>query len=146
ATTTKLGGNPLTKVRNYYRRQHSPEFKTLFDQVEKWREEDAAIDKAIPLTMVAREMEKPRETFMLARGEDDKKGDKVEPGMPSVLPPWPSGAPTNRLGFARWLLEPSHPLTARVTVNRFWQQYFGVGLVKTTEDFGAQGEHPSHPE
>ena len=146
ATTAKLNATQQTKVRNFYRREHSPEFKQTFDNVEKYREEDAAIDKAIPVTMVAKEMEKPRDTFMLVRGEYDKKGDKVRPGVPAVLPPLPAGAPTNRLGFARWLIDPSHPLTARVTVNRFWQQYFGTGLVKTTEDFGAQGEHPSHPE
>ena len=143
--TAKLTGPQQAKVRNFYRREHSPEFKTLFAQVEKWREEDGSIEKAIPVTMVAKEMEKPRETFMLTRGEYDKKGDKVEPGVPSFLPPLPAGAPTNRLSLARWLVDPSHPLTARVTVNRFWQQYFGTGLVKTTEDFGAQGEHPSHP-
>ena len=114
--------------------------------MDKWREEDATIERAIPMTMVAREMDKPRDTFMLVRGEYDKKGDKAEPGVPAILPPWPDGAPTNRLGLARWLVDPSHPLTARVTVNRFWQQYFGTGLVKTTEDFGVQGEHPSHPE
>jgi hypothetical protein len=96
--------------------------------------------------MVAKEMEKQRETFMLMRGEYDKRGDKVEPGVPAILPPLPRGAPTNRLGLAKWLVDPSHPLTARVTVNRFWQQYFGVGFVKTAEDFGMQGEHPSHPE
>jgi len=146
ATTARLTGNQKTKVRNYYRRLNSPELKQLFDNAEKWREEDAAIEKVIPMTMVAREMDKPRETFMLVRGEYDKKGEQVGPGVPAVLPPWPKDAPTNRLGFARWLLDPSHPLTARVTVNRFWQQYFGVGLVKTTEDFGVQGEHPSHPE
>ncbi|HXJ76995.1 MAG TPA: DUF1553 domain-containing protein, partial [Candidatus Dormibacteraeota bacterium] len=95
---------------------------------------------------VAKEMDKPRETFMLMRGEYDKKGDKVTPGLPAFLPPFPSGAPTNRLGLARWLVDPNHPLTARVTVNRFWQQYFGVGLVKTAEDFGVQGENPSHPQ
>jgi hypothetical protein len=96
--------------------------------------------------MVAKEVEQPRETFMLMRGEYDKKGDKVEAGVPAILPPLPKDAPTNRLGFAKWLVEPSHPLTARVTVNRFWQQYFGVGFVKTAEDFGVQGERPSHPD
>ena len=145
ATTTKLNGAQQTKVRNYYRRQHSPEFKATFVEVEKWREEESATDKAIPTTMVAKEMEKPRETFMLMRGEYDKKGDKVAPGVPAMLPPLPKDAPTNRLGLAMWLVDPSHPLTARVTVNRFWQQFFGVGLVKTAEDFGVQGEQPSHP-
>jgi hypothetical protein len=96
--------------------------------------------------MVAKEMSTPRETFMLVRGEYDKKGDKASPGVPSILPPFPKDAPTNRFGLAQWLLDPNHPLTARVIVNRFWQQYFGVGLVKTTEDFGVQGERPSHPE
>ena len=146
ATTTKLNGPQATKVRNFYRREHSSEFKELFEKTDKWKEEDTAIDKAIPVTMVAKEMEKQRETFMLMRGEYDKKGDKVEPGVPAILPPLPAGAPTNRLGLAKWLMDPSHPLTARVTVNRFWQQYFGVGFVKTTEDFGVQGDHPSHPE
>jgi hypothetical protein len=144
ATASKLNGPQAAKVRNFYRREHSPEFKKLFDKMDQWKEEDAAIDKAIPVTMVAKEMEKPRETFMLMRGEYDKKGDKVEPGVPAILPPLPAGAPTNRLGLAKWLVDPSHPLTARVTVNRFWQQYFGVGFVKTAEDFGVQGENPSH--
>ena len=96
--------------------------------------------------MVAKEADKPRETRLLMRGEYDKKGEKVEPGVPAILPPWPKDEPKNRLGLARWMVDPSHPLTARVTVNRFWQQYFGVGIVKTVEDFGVQGERPSHPE
>lgn len=146
ATTRELKGNNLKKVRNHYRRQNSTEFKTLFDQVEKMREEESALEKAIPTTMVAKDSDKPRETVMLMRGEYDKKGEKVPAGVPAILPPLPKDAPTNRLGLAKWLLDPSHPLTARVTVNRFWQQYFGVGLVKTTEDFGVQGERPSHPE
>ncbi|HYV31046.1 MAG TPA: DUF1553 domain-containing protein, partial [Candidatus Binatia bacterium] len=146
ATAKELRGAQLTKVRNFYRREHSTEFKKLLATVDQWREENSAIEKAIPVTMVAKEMDKPRETFVLMRGEYDKKGDKVEPGVPSVLPPLPAGVPKNRLGLARWLVSPTHPLTARVTVNRFWQQYFGLGLVKTTEDFGAQGEPPSHPE
>src|SRR5207237_8022510 len=94
----------------------------------------------------AKEMRRRGNTFILLRGEYAKKGEKVEPGVPSILPPWPKDAPTNRLGLAIWLVDPSHPLTARVTVNRLWQQYFGVGLVKTAEDFGVQGERPSHPE
>jgi hypothetical protein len=146
ATTTAPSGAQQSKVRNFYRRQHSPEFKETSDQVVKWKDEDAGIDKAIPTTMVAKEMEKSRETFMLVRGEYDKKGDKVSPGVPAFLPPLPPDAPTNRLGLAKWLVDPSHPLTARVVVNRFWQQYFGVGLVKTAEDFGVQGEPPSNPE
>lgn len=146
ATTKKLKGSQMATVRNFYRREHSADFKQLFGNMEKWREEEGNIEKAIPTTMVAKEMDKARETFILMRGEYDKKGEKVGPGVPAVLPPFPKGEPTNRLGFAKWLVAPSHPLTARVTVNRFWQQYFGVGFVKTTEDFGVQGENPSHPE
>jgi hypothetical protein len=146
ATTRTLNGPQQTKVRNFYRRQHSPEFKSLFDNVDKWREENTALDRQIPTTMVAKEMEKPRDTTILMRGEYDKKGDKVSPGVPAILPPLPIDTDTNRLGLARWLASPSHPLTARVTMNRFWQQYFGIGLVKTTEDFGVQGERPSHPQ
>ena len=146
ATSTKLDGKPKTKVRDHFRRVNSPEFKQLSEEMAKYREEDSGIEKVIPTTMVSKEMDQRRETFTLMRGEYDKKGDKVEPGVPSILPPWPSGQPTNRLGFARWLVDPSHPLMARVTVNRLWQQYFGVGLVKTVEDFGVQGERPSHPE
>src|SRR5207244_3534818 len=96
--------------------------------------------------MVMQEMPKPRDTFMLVRGQYDKKGEKVTAGMPASLPPVPPGAPANRLGLARWLVEPQQPLTARVIVNRYWQMFFGTGLVKTAEDFGSQGELPSHPE
>jgi hypothetical protein len=83
---------------------------------------------------------------MLKRGEYDQRGDKVSRAVPAFLPPLPPGAPVNRLGLARWLVAPNHPLTARVAVNRFWLQVFGTALVKTAEDFGAQGEPPSHPE
>ena len=77
-----------------------------------------------------------RDTFILVRGAYDKPGDKVTAAVPGCLPPLPEGVPVNRLGLARWLVDPQHPLTARVTVNRFWQQYFGTGIVKTAEDFG----------
>ena len=146
ATTDKLSGTNQQKVRNYFRRIKSPVFKELFNDMTDWREEQAGIEKTIPTTMVAKEMSAPRETFILMRGEYDKKGDQVPRGVPAILPPLPKDAPTNRLGLAKWLVDPNHPLTARVTVNRFWQQYFGVGLVKTAEDFGVQGERPSHPE
>jgi len=112
------------KAREYYRRTNAPEWKKLFEEVAKWRDEDNAIEKAIPTTLVAKEMEKPRETFMLARGEYDKKGDKVSAGVPSILPPLPKGAPTNRLGLAKWLVDPSHPLMARVTVKPFLATIF----------------------
>ena len=146
ATTKELSTEQAVQTRNYYRREHSPEFKSNFEQVAKWREENEAVDKAIPTTLVAKEMDKARETFLLMRGEYDKKGDRIEPTVPSILSPFPAGAPTNRLGLAQWLIDPAHPLTARVMVNRLWQQFFGVGLVKTSDDFGIQGEPPTHPQ
>ena len=98
--------------------------------------------------MVMEDLPEPRETFVLSRGryEMPDKNRKVEPGVPACLPTPPSDAPRNRLGLARWLVAPDHPLTSRVTVNRIWQHHFGTGLVKTAENFGVQGEIPSHPE
>ena len=106
---------------------------------------DRLID-SFPTVMVMEDSRTPRETHLLVRGAYDRPGDRVDPGIPSVLPPLTAGAPRNRLGLARWMVDPSNPLTARVAVNRFWQNAFGVGLVKTVEDFGSQGEWPSHPE
>ncbi|HYT61291.1 MAG TPA: PSD1 and planctomycete cytochrome C domain-containing protein [Haliangiales bacterium] len=146
AATGEPAGSDKAPVRDFYRRATSPAFKELYDQMARWREQNEAVEKAIPTTMIAKEADKPRDTFVLVRGEYDKKGEKVEPGVPAILPPWPRNAPKNRLGLAQWLLDPSHPLTARVTANRFWQQCFGVGIVKTVEDFGVQGERPFHPE
>lgn len=88
----------------------------------------------------------PRDTKVLIRGQYDKPGESVTAGLPAVLPPLPAGAPLNRLGLARWIVDPSHPLTARVWVNRAWERFFGTGLVKTTENLGSQSEFPSHPE
>jgi hypothetical protein len=110
----------------------------------------AAIEKqkaaAVPATMIMQDMAQPRTTHILDRGQYNKPTDKVTVGVPAIFPPMAKNAPQNRLGFARWLVSPAHPLTARVAVNRYWQRLFGVGLVKTSEDFGVQGELPSHPE
>src|SRR5205807_7227078 len=88
----------------------------------------------------------PPEAYVLFRGDYDKRRDKVTAATPEALPPLPDDLPKNRLGFAKWLLRPEHPLTTRVTVNRFWQEVFGTGLVRTTGDFGVSGELPTHPE
>ncbi|MBP6824270.1 MAG: DUF1549 domain-containing protein [Acidobacteria bacterium] len=100
----------------------------------------------LPPLMVMQEMPQPRPAQILKRGAYDAPGETVERGVPAALPPMAAGLPNNRLGFARWLVSKEHPLTSRVAVNRFWQMLFGAGLVKTSEDFGAQGEAPSHPE
>ncbi len=93
-----------------------------------------------------RELREPRPTFLLQRGAYDAPGDEVHPQTPASLSLLPEDAPHNRLGLARWLTDAAHPLTARVAVNRFWQSLFGRGLVVTAEDFGRQGQPPSHPE
>ncbi len=100
----------------------------------------------LPTLMVMQEMPQPRPAFVLRRGAYDAPGERVERAVPAALPPMAAEYPNNRLGFARWLTGKKHPLTARVAVNRFWQMLFGAGLVKTTEDFGLQGELPSHPD
>jgi hypothetical protein len=119
----------------------------LFQQRTALREELFALRRSLPTAMVMEEMSPPRPAHVLTRGNYDQPAERVEPGVPeSLIAPWPAGAPRNRLGLAQWLTQPSHPLTARVVVNRFWAQLFGTGLVKTLEDFGYQSEWPSHPE
>ena len=105
----------------------------------------AAVD-ATPAITVMRETAEPRPAFLLERGMYDQPGEPVTADTPAFLPPFPDDAPRNRLGLARWLTDPDHPLTARVAVNRYWQLLFGRGLVDTPEDFGNQGSPPSHPE
>jgi len=118
----------------------------LSAELEQKQTARAALLTAIPVTLVMKERVEPRPAHIHIRGAYDQLGERVERNTPSFLPPMKekSGIKT-RMDFAKWLVEPSHPLTARVAVNRFWQQLFGVGLVKTSEDFGAQGEWPSHP-
>jgi hypothetical protein len=108
--------------------------------------EQAAIRKRGTIAHVMHEKPEMPKAFVLSRGDYDKRLDEVQPGTPVALPAFPEGAPRNRLGLAQWLLLSSHPLTSRVTVNRFWQEVFGTGLVRTSGDFGITGELPSHPE
>lgn len=135
------------KIAAYYLENHSPEnARKARERVVLARQQVRQFSESFPTTMVMEEMPNPRETCVLTRGAYDKRGEKVTPGVPACLPPLPSGAAANRLGFARWVADPANPLTARVAVNRIWQMYFGTGLVKTAEDFGSQGEWPTHPE
>jgi hypothetical protein len=106
---------------------------------------NAAMD-AIPAISIMRESESVRENFVLKRGSYENHGESVTPGTPAFLPPFPEDAPRNRLGLAQWLTSSNHPLTARVAVNRYWQLMFGRGLVRTPEDFGVQGQSPTHPD
>ncbi|GIW86725.1 MAG: peptidyl-prolyl cis-trans isomerase [Isosphaeraceae bacterium] len=123
-----------------------PALQPLKAEVARWEAEFRALDESIPTTLVSQERAEPRPAYILERGEYDKPGEKVERGTPAFLPPMPAGEPVNRLTFARWLVSAEHPLTARVAVNRLWQQFYGVGLVKTAEDFGSQGEPPVNQE
>jgi hypothetical protein len=123
------------------------------DAVRKLREtlgtEQAAREKfyaSIPTVMIMADSAQPRPTFVLKRGAYDAPGEPVTPGVPEVLPQLRPDWPNNRVGLARWIVDPQNPLTARVTVNRLWASFFGIGIVKTVDDFGSQGEWPVHPE
>ncbi|MCE9611536.1 MAG: PSD1 and planctomycete cytochrome C domain-containing protein [Chthoniobacter sp.] len=116
------------------------------DALKKQRD---TFEAGTPSTFIWRDLDKPHEAFVMLRGQYDKPGDKVMPGTPAIFPPLKKAdenARATRLDLAKWLVSAEHPLTARVTVNRFWQQFFGTGLVKSSGDFGSQGEMPSHPE
>jgi hypothetical protein len=103
------------------------------------------LDKKVPTTLVWKEKPQPVPAKLLIRGDYDQPGDVVPRAIPAVLPPMAKDLPNDRLGFAKWLVSPEHPLTARVAINRTWQEFFGTGIVRTSEDFGNQGERPSHP-
>ena len=131
---------------DHHLKSNDPEYQALLTKLDETRQREAKLIEAVPTVMIMSEMSPPRPTFVLKRGAYDAPGERVTPTVPAALPPLPKDAPPNRLGLAMWLTDPGHPLTARVAVNRFWYQYFGVGLVKTMEDWGFQGEPPSHPE
>ena len=133
------------ELRKYYKATSFKEHKVASDKLVLLKNNLVDSKKNIPGVMVMKEGP-VRDTFMLIRGEYDKKGPKVVAGLPSVLPPLPKDKPMNRLGLAYWMVDPSNPLTSRVWVNRMWEKFFGYGLVRTSENFGAQSEFPSHPE
>jgi hypothetical protein len=135
------------KLRLCFLDRYAPdEVRTAWQHLLDLLDARARLVEGFPTVMVMQDSAPRRETHVLQRGAYDHPGEMVEPGVPAALPPLPAGAPNNRLGFAQWLADRSNPLTARVAVNRFWQMYFGTGLVKTVEDLGSQGEWPSHPE
>jgi hypothetical protein len=124
----------------------SSDLEALRYDAERLRLAEAALLAKVPATLVMEEMPRLRETHVLLRGDYLSEGERVTPGVPASLPPLPSGAVANRLALARWLVGLENPLTSRVTVNRLWYQFFGAGLVRTLDDFGSQGEMPTHPE
>jgi hypothetical protein len=135
------------RLRQCYLEEHAPaEIRSAWVELQELRRERDRLLDSFPTVMVMQERPQARETHLLVRGAYDRPGEKVSPAVPAVLHPLRPGQPNTRLGFARWLVDPANPLTARVMVNRYWQMYFGAGIVKTVEDFGSQGEPPSHPE
>ena len=141
-----LGAELSERLRQVYRERFSPEWRSLRKELEDKQAAATALENGFPTTMISRQMAEARQAHVLMRGAYDHPGEQVEPATPASLPALLDEAPRDRLGLARWLVHPENPLTARVAVNRLWQQLFGTGLVKTSEDFGSQGEWPSHPE
>jgi hypothetical protein len=131
---------------NWWLASLDPPSVSLRQELSQLEREQNDIKSRATVAHVMQEKTEPATAFVLFRGEYDKRRDQVAADTPDALPPFPKDAPQNRLGFAQWLLLPEHPLTARVTVNRYWQEVFGTGLVRTTGDFGISGELPSHPE
>ena len=145
--TGKRSTAEAADLRDYFLTYPASEsMRTAYSELKALRTRRQDLQQQIPTAMIMSELAKPRETFVLARGDYRNQTEKVQAGVPAMLPSLPKDAPASRLTLAKWLVDPAHPLTARVAVNRFWQMYFGTGLVKTQEDFGVQGEPPSHPE
>ena len=144
--TTKRTAQQTSRINEHLAaRSGNADLQAAVGKVAALRER-LARSTSVPATMVMEEMPTPRKTHVLFRGEYDKPREEVTFGTPAALPPLPQDAPKNRLGLAQWMVMPNHPLTSRVAVNRSWERLFGTGLVKSSEDFGSQGEWPSHPE
>ena len=136
----------MAELTAYFRKEVDSPIRRADQALASAGKASKAYRDALPNSMVMREMSKPREAFLLIRGQYDRRGEPVAAGLPAALPPLPSGQSMNRLGLARWIVDPANPLTGRVWVNRTWEKFFGTGLSKTTENLGTQSEFPSHPE
>ncbi len=136
-------------IRDYYVEHVFGETREFFDPIHKRldvvRKDLTKTKDQVPFQLVSVELPEPRQAFLLVRGAFDQPGEKVERDVPDFLPQLPEDAPRNRLGLAKWLVSNEHPLTARVTVNRYWAQLFGRGIVETIGDFGQLGRFPTHP-
>ena len=152
----KLADKPFVKLPSAAQREQMDRQRAEIAELEKKSVEEkklkaarkalAALGQAVPTAMVMGELSPARKTFVLTRGQYDQPSDlEVSAGLPVALGQWPAGAPRNRLGLAKWIVGSENPLTARVVVNRLWQMHFGTGIVKSSEDFGAQGEWPTNP-
>lgn len=142
----RLRSRDKEQIETYYFSNFVPEYlKLKYKQAVNDMEYNHIYDQAT-ISLVMKERDSPPTARILERGEYDKPGESVFADVPEYLGKLPEDAPKNRLGLANWLVDPNNPLTARVTVNRFWQNFFGTGIVATSEDFGIMGENPTHPE
>lgn len=145
-SSNQLNSEEKKALKSLYLNVHSKIYREKLKEVIAQRKVYADSVEKIPEMMVMKDMPNPRPTYILTRGEYNLHGEEVFPNTPDSILPMKSDLPRNRLGLAQWLIDPENPLTARVAVNRFWQNYFGKGLVATSGDFGNQGQLPSHPE
>jgi hypothetical protein len=146
ANSATLAASEREALFAYYLSAVDAEYQKGLSLLQDLRGKRSALLDPVAEIMVMKEMPRPRPTFLLKRGAYDAPGERVDPGTPASLAPFDSSWPKNRLGLARWLTDPNHPLSARVAVNRWWQALFGRGIVATPEDFGSQGQLPSHPQ
>ncbi len=144
--SNQLGDQHQELLKTYYLNNYSPDYKLAVKRLTHDREVLSDSMEQVKEIMVMKEMAQPRKSYVLERGLYNSYGQQVTPNTPQSILKMPEDFPKNRMGLAQWITHPDHPLTARVAVNRYWQNYFGTGLVKTTEDFGNQGDLPSHPQ
>jgi hypothetical protein len=137
---------PDQELLEYYLNRHDPEYQSALAALRRLREDENNLANDVREIMVMKELPQPRATFVLKRGAYDAPAERVEPGTPEHVMPFPAGWPRNRLGLAQWMVDRRNPLTARVAVNQVWKIHFGRGLVAKAEDFGSQGELPKYPE